>query len=214
MMVATVLFITLAAIFGGYAWVQGLILLAGLAFMLGHAFRASMRHRKFGKDVEGDEIEELEGADPDLAWWKIILFLILGLVGLPLGANLLVENATEIARTIGVSETVIGLTLVAVGTSLPELATTVMAAYRRQTDVVLGNVIGSNLFNLLGIIGVAALVGRIPVDPQMLRFDMLVMFAASLLLAPFVFKGWHMGRVWGAAFVALYVLYTVLVVAL
>ena len=75
-----------------------------------------------------------------------------------MGADLLVESSTNIALSIGVSETVIGLTLVAVGTSLPELATTVMAAYRRQADVALGNVIGSNMFNLLGIIGVAALV--------------------------------------------------------
>ncbi|MBV7407604.1 calcium/sodium antiporter [Maritimibacter sp. DP1N21-5] len=212
MMVATVLFVTLAALFGGFGWVQGVILLAGLAFMLAHAFRESMRHRRAGQAVEGDELDEVEGADPDLAGWKIGLFLVIGLVGLPIGANLLVENATEIARVLGVSETVIGLTLVAVGTSLPELATTVMAAYRRQTDVVLGNVIGSNMFNLLGIIGVAAFVGRIPVDPLMLRFDMVVMFASSLLLAPFVFKGWYMGRVWGTALVALYALYTVMVI--
>ncbi len=85
------------------------------------------------------------------------MFLVLGLVGLPLGANLLVDNASIIARQYGVSDTVIGLTLVAVGTSLPELATTVMAALRRQADVALGNVIGSNMFNLLAIIGIASL---------------------------------------------------------
>ena len=78
------------------------------------------------------------------------------------------DNATIIAKTYGVSDTVIGLTLVAVGTSLPELATTVMAALRRQADVALGNVIGSNMFNLLAIIGIAAFVGPIPVDPSLL----------------------------------------------
>ena len=145
----------------------------------------------------------------DEVWWQ--QGLILGLIGLPLGADLLVESSTNIALSIGVSETVIGLTLVAVGTSLPELATTVMAAYRRQADVALGNVIGSNMFNLLGIIGVAALVGRIPVDPEMLRFDIWVMLAASILIAPFVFRGWHMGRVWGAAFCVLYALYVFVV---
>ncbi|MBV7377346.1 calcium/sodium antiporter [Maritimibacter dapengensis] len=223
MMAASVLFIALA-FSGAYGWLQGLILLAGLAFMLISASRAAMSHRREmvaiaqakGKDIDEavlDEQEDLEGVDPDLPGWKIALFLALGLVGLPLGASLLVDASTNIARDIGVSETVIGLTLVAVGTSLPELATTVMAAYRRQADVAIGNVIGSNMFNLLGIIGIAALVGPIPVDPEMLRFDMWVMLASSFLLAPFVFKGWRMGRRWGLAFAALYVAYVWAVLA-
>ncbi len=107
--------------------------------------------------MAGPEDEEVEGADPDMPWWQICVFLVLGLIGLPLGADLLVDNASIIARTFGVSDTVIGLTLVALGTSLPELATTVMAALRRQADVALGNVIGSNMFNLLAIIGIATL---------------------------------------------------------
>ncbi len=95
-----------------------------------------------------------------MPWWKIIAFLIAGLVGLPIGASLLVDGSVNIARVMGVSETVIGLTLVAIGTSLPELATSVAAAFRKQADVAMGNVIGSNVFNLLGIIGVAGLVGQ------------------------------------------------------
>ncbi len=92
--------------------------------------------------------------------------MLLGLIGLPLGANILVDAASEIARNFGVSDTVIGLTLVAIGTSLPEVATTVMAAIRKQADVALGNVIGSNLFNLAGIIGVASLVAPISVASE------------------------------------------------
>jgi len=84
-----------------------------------------------------------------------------------------------------------------------------MAAIRRQADVALGNVIGSNMFNLLAIIGIASLVGPIPVEPSMLKFDMWVMFMASLLLAPFVFRGWHIGRTWGILFIVLYVGYIV-----
>jgi Ca2+/Na+ antiporter len=118
-----------------------------------------------------------------MPWWKIGLYLLLGLIGLPLGADLLVDSSVAIATAYGVSETVIGLTLVAIGTSLPELATTVMAAIRKHADVALGNVIGSNMFNLLGIIGISALVGPIPVDPEFLRFDLWVMLAASLVLA-------------------------------
>lgn len=221
MLAGTVLFMAVATT-GEFGWWEGLILLAGLAFMLVHAGRTAMKHRRDviaaaaakGQQIDESQLEDdedLEGADPDLPKWKIALYLILGLIGLPLGADLLVDSATSIARSIGVSETVIGLTLVAVGTSLPELATTVMAAIRKQADVAIGNVIGSNMFNLLGIIGVASLVGPIPVEPSMLRFDMWVMLAASLLLAPFVFKGWYMGRVWGAAFCVLYALYVFVV---
>ncbi|MCB1350733.1 MAG: sodium:calcium antiporter, partial [Maritimibacter sp.] len=108
---------------------------------------------------------------------------------------------------------VIGLTLVAIGTSLPELATTVMAAYRNQADVALGNVIGSNMFNLLAIIGVAALVGPLPVEPKLLHYDLWVMLAASLLIGPFVFRGWRMGRAWGTVFVGLYGVYLMAILA-
>jgi cation:H+ antiporter len=139
------------------------------------------------------------------------MFLLLGLVGLPLGADLLVENASIIARNYGVSDTVIGLTLVALGTSLPELATTVMAAIRRQADVALGNVIGSNMFNLLAIIGLATMVGPIPVDPAFLQFDLWVMLGASVMLVPFVFFKQDITRAWGILLTSLYVLYIVIV---
>ena len=105
----------------------------------------------------------------------------------------------------------IGLTLVALGTSLPELATTVMAALRKQADVALGNVIGSNMFNLLAIIGITSLVGKIPVDPGFLRFDLWVMLASSLLLIPFVFLKQDIGKAWGIALTSLYLVYVVIV---
>jgi cation:H+ antiporter len=122
------------------------------------------------------------------------VYLALGLIGLPLGADLLVDSSIAIATVYGVSETVIGLTLVAVGTSLPELATTVMAAIRRHADVALGNVIGSNMFNLLGIIGIVLACRADPGGAgSFLRFDIWVMLAASLVLAPFVFLRWSAG---------------------
>jgi cation:H+ antiporter len=139
------------------------------------------------------------------------VFLVLGLIGLPLGADLLVDNASIIAQRYGVSDAVIGLTLVALGTSLPELATTVMAALRRQADVALGNVIGSNMFNLLAIIGITALVGPIPVDPEFLRFDLWVMLGASLLIIPFVFFKQDIGRIWGVVLTGLYLAYVSIV---
>ena len=198
MLGATGLFIALCFL-GTITWISGLVLLAGLAAMLVWSFLQARRARA--------DAVELEGADPSLSKVRIALFLLVGLVGLPLGAQLLIRGATEIARDFGLSESVIGLTLVAVGTSLPELATTVVAAWKRQADVALGNVIGSNMFNLLGIIGIAALVGPIPVDPQFLSFDLWIMAAAAAVLVPFVFLGWTISRGWGLALTAAYAAY-------
>lgn len=208
MIAASVLFIAICFV-GVITWWSGLILLAALAAMLGHAIVEVKRHKR--ANDQPDEDEEIEGADPNLGWGKILLFLGLGLVGLPLGASLLIDGSTNIARQYGISETVIGLTLVAVGTSLPELATTVMAALRRQADVALGNVIGSNMFNLLAIIGIASLVGPIPVDEQFLTLDLWIMLGASLLLIPFVFMRRDITRIWGVILTAAYVAYLTMV---
>ncbi|MFS4581988.1 calcium/sodium antiporter [Phaeobacter sp. C3_T13_0] len=205
MLIASVLFIALA-FYGTFTIWSGVILLAALTIVLSVAFREARAHRRNGKESELDDIEE---ADPDMPYWRIGIYLLLGLIGLPLGADLLVDNASVIARTYGVAEPVIGLTLVAIGTSLPELATTVMAALRRQADVALGNVIGSNMFNLLAIMGIATFIGPIDVDPSFLRVDLWVMLASSLLLVPFVFLKMDITRTWGVILSVTYVVYLV-----
>ena len=212
MIFSTLVFIGLA-FRGQFDAFSGAILLVLLAYVLADAFRDAHRHRKAAtlEAANQDEDEEVEGADPNMPWWQIIVFLVLGLIGLPLGADLLVDNASIIARRFGVTDSVIGLTLVALGTSLPELATTVMAARRGQAEVALGNVIGSNMFNLLAIIGITTLVGVIPVDPELLRFDLWVMLGASLLIVPFVFFGRDITRVWGIGLTALYLVYVTVV---
>ena len=205
MILATVLFIILAFM-GPFSWWHGGLMLAVLAaILLDQAWTA----RRVSRVALATE--DLNGVDPSMPGWKIILYLLFGLVGLPLGAKVLVVNAEIIAREFGVPETAIGLTLIAVGTSLPELATTTVAAIRRQADVALGNVIGSNMFNLLAIIGIAALVGPIPVADEFLRFDLWVMLAASFLLIPFVFFGRNITRIWGAALTLLYMAYLLVV---
>jgi len=209
MIAASVLFIGLAYR-GVFDWISAIVLLGALVFVLFDQAMEAKGHRAACAKTIVDE-EEIEGVDPELPVWRIALFLILGLIGLPLGASLLVHNASIIAKTYGVSDTVIGLTLVAVGTSLPELATTVMAALRRQADVALGNVIGSNMFNLLAIIGIASLVGPIPVEPSFMHFDLWVMLGASILLAPFVYMARDITRRWGVILTALYVAYIVIV---
>ena len=201
---ATLLFIVLAFL-GPIRLVDGLILLAALALVLRMQVRTARARRRARVEVEG--------ADPGLRWWKILTFLGLGLVGLPLGADILIDSAVEIAEKLGISDTVIGLTLVAVGTSLPELATTIMAAMRRQADIAIGNVVGSNIFNLLAIIGITSLVAPVPVDRSILRFDLWVMLAAALVLAPFVIRGWTMNRAWGCVLTGLYAVYLWAVVA-
>jgi cation:H+ antiporter len=207
---ASLLFIAMAFT-GQFTWMHGLLLVGALALTLLDQAREALAHKRENDKAVVDD--DLEGADPTMPWWKIGVFLALGLVGLPLGAEILVEASTVIARDFGVTETVIGLTIVAIGTSLPELATTVVAALRRQADVALGNVIGSNMFNLLGIIGVASFFGNIPVDRQFLDFDLWVMLGASLVLAPFVFsRHLNMTRPWGAALIAAYCAYLWVVV--
>ena len=205
MILATVLFIILAFM-GPFSWWHGGLMLAVLAaILLDQAWTA----RRVSRVALATE--DLNGVDTSIPGWKITLYLLFGLVGLPLGAKVLVVNAEIIAREFGVPETAIGLTLIAVGTSLPELATTTVAAIRRQADVALGNVIGSNMFNLLAIIGIAALVGPIPVADEFLRFDLWVMLAASFLLIPFVFFGQNITRIWGAALTLLYMAYLLVV---
>ena len=201
MILATVLFIALAFM-GPFSWWHGGLMLAvWAAILLDQAWTV----RRVSRVAVATEY--LNGVDTSMPGWKITLYLLLGLVGLPLGAKVLVVNAEIIAQEFGVPETAIGLTLIAVGTSLPELATTTVAAIRRQADVALGNVIGSNMFNLLAIIGIAALVGPIPVADEFLRFDLWVMLAASFLLIPFVFFGRNITRIWGVALTLLYMAY-------
>ncbi|MGG7644815.1 calcium/sodium antiporter [Rhodovulum sp. YNF3179] len=206
MLAVTALFIGLCFV-GPILWWHGLILLAVLSLVLADAFITAKRFRDNGQAAAMEDVEVLEEADPEMPWWRIGIFILLGLIGLPLGADLLVDAAVNLAEDFGVSDTVIGLTLIALGTSLPELATTVMAAIRRQADVALGNVIGSNIFNLIAIVGVASLFGDIPVDPEFLRFDLWVMAGASLLIFPFVLMRRDITRIWGVVLTGLYLAY-------
>lgn len=137
---------------------EGGLLIAGLAVFLYMAFSAGSVPQ---------EVDALETSVP-----KSALMTVGGLVLLVIGAHFLVDSASTIARTYGISEAVIGLTIVAVGTSLPELATSVIAAFRRQTEIAVGNVVGSNIFNIFGILGVTALIAPIPSEARFAMIDM------------------------------------------
>ena len=156
-------------------------------------------------------VHEAEAADAmprrELPMWAGLLLAVGGIAAIVFGADLLVKAAIEIATAAGLSETVIGLTLVAVGTSLPELVTAVMAALRRHADVAFGTIVGSNIFNILGIAGLTATVRPIRVPPEIAALDVWVLAASSLLLVLFAATGWRVERWEGSAFLAAYVVY-------
>ncbi|MFN4288756.1 MAG: calcium/sodium antiporter [Brevundimonas sp.] len=136
--------------------------------------------------------------------WLSGLWVVLGLAALMLGARALVSGAVAVARDFGVSEAFIGLTIVAIGTSLPELATSMIAALRRQSAIAIGNIVGSNIFNVLGILGVTAMVAPIPVASRFLVLDLPVMIAATLLLACLLLLNRGAGRSWGLILLVAY----------
>jgi cation:H+ antiporter len=160
---------------------------------------------------------QAEGADDidmsstwDRHWGVQIVLVIVGLVLLVQGSNLFVEAAIIFAKSIGVSELVIGLTIVAAGTSMPEVATSIMATIRGQRDIAVGNVIGSNTFNILGVLGVTGIVAptSLAVAPSILTFDMWVMLAVAVACLPVFFTGREIARWEGAVFLGYYMAYT------
>uniref|UniRef100_A0A832I322 Calcium/sodium antiporter n=1 Tax=Eiseniibacteriota bacterium TaxID=2212470 RepID=A0A832I322_UNCEI len=142
--------------------------------------------------------------------WVNVLLVFAGLGLLVLGSRWLVSGATEIARAFGVSELVIGLTIVAAGTSLPEVATSVLATLRGERDIAVGNVVGSNIFNILAVLGLSGAVapGGVPVAAAALDFDIPVMIAVAVACLPIFFTGFRIARWEGALFLAYYVAYT------
>lgn len=156
-------------------------------------------------EVYASEAEAVPGADTSLG---ISLALALGgLVVTIFGAKLLVSGAISAAQAIGLSETVIGLTIVAIGTSMPELVTSIIAVRKGQGDVALGNVLGSNIFNILGILGITALVQPMKVPPEIIRLDIWVMAGTAVLAVLVAYTGRRISRAEGAALVACYVVY-------
>lgn len=163
--------------------------------------------------AEYSQYEEKERGVPRGSIAGDIFLVALGLGGLVIGAQFLVMSAVFFARLVGVSEVVIGLTVVAVGTSLPELATCVVAAVRHESDIALGNAVGSNLFNLLSILGVSAMIRPIAVDPELLEFEVPAMILFAVLLVPLTWHKKILGRISGSVLLAGYVIFTALLIA-
>lgn len=210
-MVAAMIALAVVAQFGVISWPVGLVLIAAIVSYTVYSYRTELREKPApSAELHEHEGEEFEGPS---SLWLGLLYIALGLGALVVGSQLLVSGATEIARTFGVPEAVIGLTLVAIGTSLPELATSVAAAFRGHSDVAVGNVVGSNIFNALFIIGTTALVRPINVADSMARLDVWIMVAVALVLVPLLIGKGRIGRLAGAALTVAYVAYAVMLLA-
>jgi len=209
MIAATVLLILLSAN-GTLGRVEGLVLLVALVGVTLITMREATRMYR------GSEVK------PPLEWalglpanpWMIALFIVVGAIGLPVGAKLVVDASVEMATHLGVDETLIGLTILAFGTSLPELATTVVAAVQKRTEVAIGTVVGSNIFNILAILGVGAVISPMPfeVSREFYSLNFPVMLGTAILLSAFVWLRRPVRRPVGIVFVAWYVTYIALLV--
>ena len=181
---------------------EGALLLLGIVFYVCGNIMTVKRTSPAEDEIEGMEIPE----DPSKNLLRDIGFLILGLIALAFGSNFLVSGAVDLARLWGLSEALIGLTIVSIGTGTPELATALMAAYRKTADIAIGNAVGSNLFNIMFVVGLAGLVA--PMDATGINpSDLYVMFGLTILVLPTVWTGLVLDRKEGFLFVAIYVAY-------
>jgi cation:H+ antiporter len=168
----------------------------------------SRRETKATNDEYAAEFGRKDGWDSH--WGMQVLLVLAGLAMLVVGSNLLVEAAVTFAKALGISELVVGLTIVAAGTSLPEVATSIMATIRGERDIAIGNVVGSNTFNLLAVLGASSLAAPFPLDvpPSVLAFDLPVMTAVAIACFPVFFTGRRIARWEGVVFLGYYVAYT------
>jgi cation:H+ antiporter len=189
--------------------VEGVLLFLGLAAFIVFQIRQG---RLESEEVRQEYAQEYgDGRAKSAGQWALnVALLVGGLAMLILGSNWLVDSASSIARSLGVSELIIGLTIVAAGTSAPELATSIMAALRGERDIAVGNAVGSNVFNLLGVLGLTAVLAPqgIGVPRSALVFDIPVMIAVAVAALPVFFTGYSISRWEGAVFLAYYVAYT------
>jgi cation:H+ antiporter len=195
---------------GSLSRLDGALLFIGILAYTAFLIINSRRDKPAAADDEFAAEFGLTEAPKPYAWLINLGLIGGGLMLLVSGSNLLVEGAVQMARALGMSELVIGLTVVAVGTSLPELATSVMAAIKGERDIAVGNIVGSNLFNLLCVLGLASLVSphAIPVAANALAFDFPVMIAVAVACLPIFFNGYAINRWEGGLFIAYYALYT------
>jgi cation:H+ antiporter len=205
MMIATLLFIALS-LDGSLTRSDGAILLVAMAGYLLYTFIEARRDKQRLEELLGDEL----AVTPEESSTAInVLKLVLGIIGLAAGAKFMVDASVVIAQSFGVSELVIGISIIAIGTSLPELATSMVAAYRGESDISVGNVIGSNIFNVLLVLGIVAMVQTLTLSQDALDIDLWVMLAISLIIWPLLRTGHTLYRWEGVLLLLGYIGYMV-----
>lgn len=208
---SVVFMIAVSFVLIGLAWdgtltrLDGGLLITFLIGYLGYSGYAAHRARQAGAEIL--DAEEL--AANHMGVTQMALFIVFGIAGLAIGGKMTTDGALGVADMFGVSNSAVGLTIVALGTSLPELATSLAAAFRRQAGVVIGNVLGSNIINILGILGATALVVPLSVNTHILNIDIWVMLAVALAFLPLAFWTRRLNRYEGAAMTLAYAVYAV-----
>jgi cation:H+ antiporter len=212
MAVASIMLV-LVALDGEIVRLEGALLAVSMVFYLLYTFVSEKKKADDGEDadaVEAPGVDELDGVDTDnSAVWVDYVKIVGGIVGLAGGAFLMVDSATDIATDMGISELVIGITIVAFGTSVPELATSVVAAFRDESDISVGNVIGSNIFNIFLVVGVTAIVMPIVVGQAAIDFDLWIMLGVGIGVWPILRSGHRIARPEGAFMLVCYAAYIV-----
>lgn len=204
-LIVTIIFTIFCNTDGTISKVEGIILIVLFLLFIIYTIIMSKKGNKFDGTEESNE---LKVQDKPISITKNILFIIIGIIGLKIGGDLTVDNATNIARMFNVSEKIIGLTILAVGTSLPELVTSVTAAIKGNSDIAIGNIVGSNIFNILFIIGVSALITPLAYNFTY-NIQMVILIAATIILAlfPAIPPKNEMSRMNGLIYFILYLVY-------
>lgn len=213
-MIGTSILVLVLALDGRLDRIESGILAAGAIIYSGVVLFIGRRHGTEAVDIDLDESDIKVVRSGWTAIFRYLGLVVIGLIMLVLGSRWLVNGATEIAAALGVSQIVIGLTVVAIGTSLPEVATSMLAAFRGERDLAVGNVVGSNIFNMFLVLGVAGFVVPvdIPVPQSALNFDLLVMIAVAVACLPIFFTGGEIARWEGALFFGYFIAYTTFLV--
>jgi cation:H+ antiporter len=205
LVISTILCIA-AVMLGVIGLAMGLVLLAALIAYVAWAY---LSERDAG-DIEGERhVAELTDTMPKThSGWVLAIMIVAGLGAAIFGARLLVDGAVQLASAAGLSEAVIGLTIVAVGTSLPELIACLVAVWKKHPEVALGNIVGSNIYNVLGILGITAVIHPLDVPTEIARVDIWVLVGVTALLLVQLRSGWRITRLEGALLLSLAVIYT------
>ena len=183
--------------------VEGGIMTVGIVVFVGWQMRGAWRLHRVHREAAVDGAED----ESDASTAQNVLYVVGGLVGLAIGAHLMVTSSTAIAKSFGVSDFIIGTTIVAFGTSLPELATSVVAALRRQSDISVGNVVGSNIFNSFFVMGVIPAVFGLDVEPRAIQVDLPAMLIVTVIAFPLMRSRYRLSRVEGIVLLSMYVAY-------